>query len=305
MDYAAIIKEIGRGTRGARPMTRDQAHGLFAAILDGKVPDLELGAILLSLRIKGESLEELLGFKAALDERTRQLVVPEGPRCVVLPTYNGARKQANLMPLVALLLARKGIPVLVQGRHDFDSRVSPFKLLAALGIDIERSLPDASASLEKHNIACLRLDLIARGLDWLLGLRQTLGVRSCGHTMAKLLDPCRSRSVRVVAVTHPPYIEAMQAFLQLDGGTAMLMRGTEGEAYVAPRRRPRLLGFHAGQEEELLPALDFEDGDELNTGSCELEQNATLIQAMLAGERPVPQSIQDQVEVLTALARRP
>src|SRR6478736_422362 len=134
MQFAPLIKEIGRGTKGARDMDSGRAEALFAAILDGRVPDMELGAILLSMRIKGESEAELLGFVRAMQARTTAVTVPAGPRCVLLPTFNGARKQANLMPLVALLLARAGVPVLIFGRHDFDSRESPFNLLAALDI---------------------------------------------------------------------------------------------------------------------------------------------------------------------------
>jgi anthranilate phosphoribosyltransferase len=111
-----------------------QAESLFGDMMDGRVPDLELGAIILSMRIKAESTDELLGFQQALDARCARLAVPAGPRLVVLPTYNGARRQPNLMPLVALLLARQGVPVLIQGRHDFETRVSPFELLAALDI---------------------------------------------------------------------------------------------------------------------------------------------------------------------------
>lgn len=302
MNYAAIIKEIGRGTKGARDMDQEQAARLFGLILDGKVPDLELGAILLSLRIKGEHPDELLGFHEALEERTRQVSVPDGPRCVILPTYNGARKQPNLMPLVALLLASEGIPVLIQGRHDFDSRISPFELLGALDVKPETSLQDASESLASRRIACLRLDMLARGLDWLLSLRPTLGVRNSGHTLAKLLDPCRGRSVRVVAVTHPPYLDSMQALLERTSGTAMLMRGTEGEAYASPRRRPRLLGVSDGRASELFPAAEFDAGT-LEGETCSVADNAARIRSMLAGERPVPQPILDQVAALAMLAR--
>ncbi|MFX8187957.1 hypothetical protein ABTK83_19775, partial [Acinetobacter baumannii] len=71
------------------------------------------------------------------------MAAPEGPRTVLLPSFNGARKQANLMPLVASLLARAGVPVLIFGRHDFDSRVSPFELLAALGLPTSDTLAEA------------------------------------------------------------------------------------------------------------------------------------------------------------------
>ena len=113
MDYAPLIKELGRGTRGARDLTREQAENLFGEMLDGRVPDMELGAMLIALRVKGESADEVAGFLAAMQARTVRLAAPGGPRTVLLPSFNGARKQANLMPLVAQLLARDGVPVLI------------------------------------------------------------------------------------------------------------------------------------------------------------------------------------------------
>ena len=224
MKYGAIIKEIGRGAKGARDLDTAAAAALFGDILDGAVPELELGAILIAFRIKSEALPELLGFKQAMDARTAQVAVPDGPRCVVLPTYNGARRQANLMPLVALLLAREGVPVLIQGRHDFETRVSPFELLAALDLHPAADAAQASAQLAQRRLACIGVDKLLPGLDPLLALRIRMGVRASGHTMAKLIDPCRGRSVRVVAVTHPEYLERMDDFLRADGGRAMLMR---------------------------------------------------------------------------------
>lgn len=62
MDYRKIIKEIGRGKNHARDLDRDTARGLYAHMLNGEVPDLELGGVLIALRIKGEGEAEMLGF---------------------------------------------------------------------------------------------------------------------------------------------------------------------------------------------------------------------------------------------------
>ncbi|WP_374266623.1 DNA-binding protein YbiB [Zoogloea sp.] len=306
MSYAPFIKEIGRGPKGSKPLTVDQAESLFGDMMDGKVPDLELGAIILSMRIKSESRDELLGFQRALDARTAPVAVPAGPRLVVLPTYNGARRQANLMPLVALLLARQGVPVLIQGRHDFDSRVSPFELLAALDITPAADIPAAEAQLASRRLACLPLDALAPGLDPLLALRPRLGVRNSAHTLAKLLDPAPGHSVRVVSVTHPEYLERMHAHLVAQGGVALLLRGTEGEAFANPRRRPQLEAFANGEARIAFPA---EEGGappiEGLPDNPEVRANAALIRAMLAGDTPIPQPILDQVAALATLAATP
>lgn len=301
MQYPALIKEVGRGARGARDLDPERAQALFGAMLDGAVPEMELGALLLAYRIKGESPAEMAAFMAAMQARTASVAVPaDGPRCVLLPTYNGARKQPNLMPLVALLLAREGVPVLIHGRHDFDSRTSPFELLAALDLHAAADTEAAAGDLAARRLAVLPLAALNPGLDALLALRPRLGVRNSGHALAKLLDPCPGRSVRVVAVTHPPYLDSMQALLEQAGATALLMRGTEGEAYAAPRRRPRLLGFRDGVAEVL---FEQAAGDEADSGTgCAVEANAALIRAMLDGRVPVPQPVLDQVAALRSLA---
>lgn len=302
--YAPFIKEIGRGAKGARSLSREQSAELFGAMLDGKVPELEFGAILIALRIKSESLDELLGFGDALGQRVARIEVPAGPRCVVLPTYNGARRQPNLMPLVALLLARRGVPVLIQGRHDFESRVSPFDLLARLGIDAAESVAAAQARLHRQGLACIGLPLLCAGLDRMLATRLALGVRSAGHTMAKLIDPAPGRSLRVVAVTHPEYLLRMDEFLRASRAHAMLMRGTEGEIYANPRRRPRLAGYHDGESEILQEADESAPAPlaDLPAGITP-EQNADTIQRMLEGRLAIPAPIVDQVALLESMAR--
>ena len=99
---ARLIKEIGRGKNGARSMSRADAHELYAAMLAGRVSQLELGGILLAMRIKGESVDEIAGFLDAAEAGFAPLAAPAGPYApVVIPSYNGARKMANLTPLLA------------------------------------------------------------------------------------------------------------------------------------------------------------------------------------------------------------
>lgn len=305
MDYAPLIKEIGRGTKGARDLNRQQAEALFGDMLDGQVPDMELGAILISLRIKGESADEVAGFLAAMQARTATLQAPAGPRTVLLPSFNGARKQANLMPLVAQLLARDGVPVLIFGRHDFDSRHSPFELLDALGLPASATLADAEAHLAGRRLAVLPLQMLNPGLNNLMALRPRLGLRNSSHSLAKLLHPFPAgRGVRVVAVTHPEYLDSMSEALPgltTNGGRALLMRASEGEAYAHLRRKAHLIGFQDGAMSPLHPA-DTADLDWPLPLACEPGDNARLIRAMLDGTEPVPPRIAEQVAVLKLLA---
>lgn len=305
MDATRFIKEIGRGAKGARDLLRADAEVLFGAILDGKIDELQLGALLIGMRIKGESNEELLGFKAALDARTPQISLPgNSPRLVVIPSYNGARRQPNLVPLLALLLARAGIPVLIHGRYDFETRVDPSSLMTALGIPNANSIEHAGQLLGKHRVAFIDLAQLLPKLDALLALRPRLGLRNSGHSMVKLLDPMRGASVRLVAVTHPEYLDKMRQFLLANSGRALLLRGTEGEAYANPRRRPQLESFIDGCHDIAYPAA--EGGAPPLDGIPDTAENAAtaaLISDMLVGRVSIPQPILAQLDVITRLAQ--
>lgn len=304
MQLAPIIKEIGRGAKGARSLPANEAETLFCAMLEGHVPDLELGAILLALRIKSESDEELIGFCRAMQRATQLLHIHKDASVVVLPTYNGVRRQPNLLPLLALLLKDAGIKVLIHGRHDFENRENPFPLFKAFGIEQAASIQQAEAQLRDHGMAFLDIEQLNPGLNRLLSLRSRLGVRNSAHTLCKLIDPCPGQSIRVVNVTHPEYLIRMTTLLTAQGSTAMLLRGTEGEAFANPRRRPELTGFSKGVAEVLFPA---EDGGAppINgwPDTADLTENVRLIQQLLSEPQRIPLPIIDQVCALKTLAK--
>ncbi len=129
-------------------------------MLDGKVGELELGAILMAYRIKGESLDELRGFYRALQERVTPIVLePVSRRPVVFGSYNGARKQAKLLPLLALLLESHGVPVLIHGVRNDASRITTAAILAALNIPVSESATRAALRIGAARVAFLTADV--------------------------------------------------------------------------------------------------------------------------------------------------
>ncbi len=299
-NLAGLIKEIGRGPQGACDLDTDAARALFGAMLDGAVPPLELGAVLLAYRIKGETVGELVGFMLALGERVACLDAPANrPRPVVLPTYSGARRLPNLTALLALLLRRFGVPVLLHGTADTGGdvgRVSTAAVLWELGIEPAASVAEAQQQLASEGIAYAPIELLAPGLAALLALRPRMGLRSSAHTLAKLIDPFGGAGFRVVSVSYPDYLARMREFLAATCGDALLLRGTEGEPFANPRRQPRLNWFDGGVATVL---FDAEVGALATLpplpGAIDAPTTAAWIAAALAGEQPIPQPILNQL----------
>jgi len=302
---APYLREIGRGKDGARDLTREQAADVMSRVLDGRVSDVESGAFAIAMRIKGETPEELAGFMDAVVPRTAAMPAPAPEGAVVLPSYNGARKLPNLVPLLALLLARAGLSVLVHGLEEDPGRVTTSAVFEALGLAPVRDAAGVAARWASREPAFIATPDLHPALARLLALRRVIGLRNPAHSLAKLLPALPARNaVRVVNHTHPAYAESLGQFLALTKADALLMRGTEGEPVADARRCPKLTAFVAGEARAEL-SVEAQGGSLLalpelpaTTGAAE---TARYIEAVMRGEKPLAAPIATQVEALRAL----
>ena len=299
MDQATLtrfIKEIGRGKNAAGDLSREDARSLFTAVLSGLVPDLQLGAILIALRIKGESLEELAGFAAAAEASYNHLpALPSGVLPVVIPSYNGARQLPNLVPLLALLLAREGVPVFIHGVMRDPGRVSTREVLEALSIQPSMSTGDARMRLADTRIAFMPIEVMAPQLAATLALRAALGLRNSAHTLVKMLQPFAGPAVRLVSVTHPEYLTRMTEFFTTHDSDALILRGAEGEAVAHPRREPAIVWAHEGVSEVWTDESTGARVAPQLPQNREAETTARWIEAVLEGTIAIPATIAHQV----------
>lgn len=305
MSVAHFIREIGRGKDGAKSLSEADSATLMRAVLKGELSDLELGAVVLAMRMKGESVAELRGFLRAVHEHTT-LLVYERP-VVVIPSYNGARKLLNLVPLLALLLAREGVPVLVHGVTKDAARVTSYEVFCALGLPVANhtaALNNFAAASQMREPMFATIESLSPSLARLLAVRQVVGVRNSGHTLAKLLAPFSTPCIRLVNYTHPEYAEALSTLFanaeQHDfQSDALLMRGTEGEAVADARRSQCIEWFSANERRVLVQAQE-------GVVAClpvlpreiDAVTTAAYIQSVLSGESPVPVPIERQVDAV-------
>ncbi|EKK4001686.1 DNA-binding protein YbiB [Cronobacter sakazakii] len=298
MDYRAIVKEIGRGKNHARSLDHETARALYNHMLDGDVPDLEMGAILIALRIKGEGEQEMRGFYDAMQQHTLRLTPPVAkPVPVVIPSYNGARKQANLTPLLALLLSRLGFPVVVHGVSDDPTRVLTETIFTLMGISPTLHAGQAQAKLDGRDPVYIPVGALCPPLEKQLAMRWRLGVRNSAHTLAKLATPFgESDALRLSSVSHPEYVNKVGQFFIDIGGRGLLMHGTEGEVYANPQRCPQI----ALIENQAMRIL-LERQSEAATSPIALpeakdpEVTARWTERCLSGLEPVPESLKTQM----------
>jgi anthranilate phosphoribosyltransferase len=298
---ARFIKEIGRGKKGARSLSRDDARDLYAAMLDGRVSDLEMGGLMLAMRIKGESVDEIAGFLDAGEASFEPLAVPAAAFApIVIPSYNGSRQMPNLTPLLALLLARAGAPVLIHGVINDPGRVTTAEILHELQIAPAGSPTGAAALFAQGLPAFMPVDALAPRMAHLLSLRRVLGVRNSTHTLVKIMQPFDGAALRLVSYTHPEYLTMLSEYFSraapVGKGDAFLMRGTEGETVANAKRAQQIEWFHDHERTTLVQKQAPVDEMPPLPVQSDAATTAAWIRAALEGREPVPAPIAEQVE---------
>jgi anthranilate phosphoribosyltransferase len=299
MGIASYLKVVGRGSKGAGDLNRNQAKEVFTKILERTVSDLELGAFCIAMRIKGESVSELMGFMDALEPHLHLLNLGTRPT-IVLPSYNGARKQANLTPLLAAILSGYGFTVLVQGIEVDQNRVTSHAIFKALDWPILSSSHLIDSLLDSGKPIFCPLSIISPALQNLLNVREKIGLRNTGHVLAKLINPTSQHPWQLSNYTHPEYPEKLREYFLLRSANAILMRGSEGEPTASLQRLPEMHFLFSNGTQINQPEERFEEQSPFLDMSA--QSTADVTRKILSGQIQCPQSILKQASQISAMA---
>ncbi len=231
--FAPFVRILGKGKKGSRSLTREEAEQAMAMILEQQVTPEQLGAFLMLLRVKEESPEELSGFITAVQAR---MSVPATLRADLdWSTYAGKKRQLPWFFLSALLLAEQGVRICMHGaRGHTPGRLYIEDLLGHFGFKAAANWLDAELDLKETGFCYLPLEVLSAELARIIDLRSILGLRSPVHTLSRLLNPLRA-PYRIDGVFHPAYGPMHQQTAALLGqNNSVTVRGEGGEAEIRP-----------------------------------------------------------------------
>lgn len=251
--FAVFVRILGKGKRGARDLTREEAREAMGMLLDGKAEDTQLGAFLMLLRHKEESAAELAGFTEAVRER---LHAPAIAADIDWPTYAGKKRHLPWYLLAAKCLAQNGVRILMHGGGAHTAgRLYTEQLLGLLDIARCDNWAAVNAALDSSNLAFMPLGAWMPRLQHMIDQRNILGLRSPIHSLARILNPLGARC-GLQSIFHPGYQANHREASRLLGDTSIIIKGEGGEIEVNPDGIAHLYGTEAGTNwDEDWPAL--------------------------------------------------
>jgi anthranilate phosphoribosyltransferase len=169
-------------------LSLEEARGAMGAVMDGQATPAQLGALLVALRMRGETVEELAGFAMAMRERVLRVVAPAGAIDVV-GTGGDRSGSFNISTAAALVVAAAGVPVAKHGNRAITSASGSSDVLEALGILVAQSPQEAADSLREDGFAFLFAPGFHPAMLHAGPTRREIGVRTAFNLIGPLTNP--------------------------------------------------------------------------------------------------------------------
>ncbi len=268
-------------------LTRPEMQALFGRLMDGHLSDPLKSALLVALRMKGETPSEIAGAAAAMRERA--VTIPHSRERVVDTCGTGGDRRGtfNISTAAALVAASGGVPVAKHGNRSVSSRSGSADVLAALGVDIEVPPKVAGRALDEIGIAFLFAPLLHPAMREVMPVRKALGVRTVFNVLGPLTNPAGARR-QVMGVYAEALVEPIARVLaELGSEHALVVHGLDGLDEITTTGPTRIGEVRAGEvtvfevEPERLGVPRAELSD---LAGGDPEENARAMERVLGGE---------------------
>lgn len=265
----------------------DLLEAAFGEIMDGRAEPVQIAALLIALRAKGETVAEIIAAARALRARASATETVADNTIDVCGTGGSGLDTFNISTTAAFAVAGAGVPVAKHGNRAATSRSGSFDVLEALGVKIDLPIASCGKILAEIGIATFFAPTAHPAFRHVAPVRQQLGVRTLMNCLGPLLNPAGVRH-QLVGVYSTDLVEPLaQALAGLGAARALVVHGSDGldEITTTGPTRACIAIDGATESIEIQPedfAIPRAGAGELRGGSP--GENAEIVRSVLAGK---------------------
>lgn len=172
-------------------LERAESTRLFDAVIRGELTDVEITALLVALKMRGETAEEIAGAAQALREGAREFPRPDYAFADIVGTGGDGANTINISTAVTFVAAEAGLPVAKHGNRSVSSRCGAADLLECFGVKLDMSPLTARKMLDELSVTFLYAPHYHSGIKHAMPVRKALATRTMFNVLGPLINPAR------------------------------------------------------------------------------------------------------------------
>jgi anthranilate phosphoribosyltransferase len=295
------MKEIVKRVSAGENLTVEEMSSVVDTIMQGQCGEEEIADLLLGLRAKGETVEEIAGAAQAMRKHMTPIRTSHQTVIDTCGTGGDASSTFNISTAAALVTAAAGVPVAKHGNRSITSKSGSADVLAALGVNIEAGVQTIERCLDEIGICFCFAPLLHPSMKHVAPVRRKLGVPTVFNMLGPLCNPA-SAPFQLLGVGRPPLRPMLSAALRLlDVQRAVVVCGEDGLDEVTLNGRTFVSDVTPDgiQQYSWTPdQFGLTSGDTASLRVDGPEASAAMIRGVLKGER----GAQRDIVVLNAAA---
>jgi anthranilate phosphoribosyltransferase len=279
---AAVIATLADG----RDLTRSEARAVMDCVMLGEATPAQIGALLMGLRVKGESVDEITGFAEAMRAHLVPVAPARSPVVDVVGTGGDGARTFNISTAAAIVAAGAGGAVAKHGNRAASSACGSADVLEELGLSLELPPERIAASIDAHGFGFMFARAHHPAMRHAASARQELGTRTVFNILGPLANPAGARD-GVFGVYSPALARTYAESLATLGARRAFVVHGDGIDELSPTGPNLVVEVRDGDivEWELDPrSLGIEPRDRAELRGGGPAENAAAIRAVLAGE---------------------
>src|SRR5262252_2212941 len=283
VEIKALIAQVASGAT----LSREMAYEAFDSMMSGEVTPAQIGALLMGLRVRGETVDEITGAVAAMRAKMLAVAAPDDAIDVV-GTGGDASGSYNISTCAAFIVAGAGVPVAKHGNRALSSRCGAADVLAALGVRIDLAPDGISRCIDEAGIGFMFAPAHHPAMKHVGPTRVELATRTIFNLLGPLSNPAGVKR-QMIGVFSRHWVEPLaQVLKNLGAERAYVVHGsdgldeitTSGPTHVAALENGAVRTFEITPEEMGLQRVKSEA---LRGG--EAKENAQALVDVLKGKR--------------------
>jgi anthranilate phosphoribosyltransferase len=281
-----MLREVLRKTAAGETLTEGEAERALETIMEGTVPPAATAALLTAMRVRGESVSEIVGFARAMRRFAARVQAPEGV-VDTCGTGGDAKGTINISTAAAFVARGAGVVVAKHGNRAATSRAGSADVLEALGAEIELGPEQVSRCIKEAGVGFMFARTHHPAMKFVAPVRAELPFRTIFNLLGPLTNPAGARR-QLVGVFGGAYVRPVaEALRSLGAEKALVVHGTDGmdEITVTDKTLVAEVGDAGIEEYEISPGdfgLGLHAPDGLLGGDAHL--NARILRDVLSGE---------------------
>jgi anthranilate phosphoribosyltransferase len=281
-----MIREAIATVVSGRDLTEDEAAAAMTEIMSDEATPSQISALLVALRMKGESVDEIAGMVRVMREKALRIEV-EGDTLDVVGGGGGSFDPFNISTAAALVCAAAGVRVAKHGNRGFTSASGAADVLEALGAKVDLTPEQVQACFEKTGFCFMLAPVFHPAMRFAAPTRREIGIRTIFNSLGPLTNPASPR-YQLIGIAAPALFEKVaQVLARLGAGRALVVCGEGGIDEVSLAGPTRVIDV-TGQESRSY-TIEPEDAglariplEVVKTGTA--AENAVRMRAVFAGE---------------------